>query len=369
MPIPLLDLRAQYQRIKEEIDPVVAELFETQHFIGGPKVEALEKAIAEYTGAPHAVGVASGTDALLLLLKAANAGAHAQVITSPFTFFATAGAIFNAGAEPVFVDIDPQTFNIDVNQIEAKINEKTRAIMPVHLFGQCADMDPILELAEKYDLYVIEDAAQSLGARYKDRPACGLGHAGALSFFPSKNLGGAGDGGMAVTSDAELMEHVRLMRNHGAGTTYYHSIVGTNSRLDALQAAVLLVKLNHLNDWAEERRANAAYYNEELGEIEGVTTPFVREDCDHVYNQYVIRLPERDRARELFQERQIGCSVYYPLPLHCQECFEHLDYEEEDFPVASQASREVLALPVFPELTREQQDEVIQAVKDHVARL
>lgn len=370
MPVPLLDLRAQYRTIKDEIDAAVAEVFATQQFIGGSKVEALEAAVAAYTGASYTVGVASGTDALLLLLKAAKVGPGAEVITTPFTFFATAGAIHNAGARPVFVDIDPLTYNIDVSGIESRITERTRAILPVSLFGQCADMDPIVEIGKRYGLCVIEDAAQSIGARYKGRASCGLADAGALSFFPSKNLGGAGDGGMAVTSDEGLREGVRLLRNHGAdGGAYLHRIVGTNSRLDALQAAVLLVKLGHLDAWAEQRRAHAAYYDRCFADLPDVITPHVSEHCYHVYNQYVIRLPERDRARKLLLDRGIGCNVYYPLSLHEQECFLHLGYAADDFPESSRASREVLALPVYPELMREQQDEVIAAVKYHIASL
>jgi len=369
MAVPLLDLRAQYRRIKGEIDVLVAEVFESQQFIGGPKVEALERAVAQYTGAPYAVGVASGTDALLLLLKAAGAGPGTEVITTPFTFFATAGAIFNAGARPVFVDIDPRTFNIDVSRIEDQITARTRAILPVHLFGQCADMDPILDLARKYNLHVIEDAAQSIGARYKDRPACTMGDAGALSFFPSKNLGGAGDGGMVVTRDAGLEARVRLLRNHGASETYFHQIVGTNSRLDALQAGVLLVKLSHLNQWCEERRTNAAYYEQKFAAVPEVVTPYASPHCRHVYNQYVIRLPRRDDARKFLAEHGIGCAVYYPCPLHRQTCFLDLGYDAAAFPNSCMACEQVLALPVYPELTREQQDEVVETVKGHLARL
>ena len=369
MAIPLLDLQTQHQSIREEIDAAVSEVFVSQQFIGGTKVEALERALAQYAGVPHAVGVASGTDALLLLLKAAGAGPGTEVITTPFTFFATAGAIFNAGARPVFVDIEPETYNIDAAQIEARMTGRTRAIIPVHLFGQCADMDPILDLAKRHDVVVIEDAAQAIGARYKGRPACSMGHAGALSFFPSKNLGGAGDGGMVVTRDAALEAGVRLLRNHGASRTYFHDIVGTNSRLDALQAAVLLVKLRHLDQWSEARRANAAYYDEKFADVPEVVTPFVSPDCHHVYNQYVIRVPERVRARALFAERGIGCAVYYPRSLHRQQCFLELGYPEDAFPHSNAACDDVLALPVFPELTREQQDEVIRAVKDHLSAL
>ncbi|MGI6461078.1 MAG: DegT/DnrJ/EryC1/StrS family aminotransferase [Candidatus Hydrogenedentales bacterium] len=369
MAIPLLDLQAQYRDIREEVDAAVAEVFSSQQFIGGPKVESVEQSLAKYLGVPYAVGVASGTDALLLLLKAAGAGPGTEVITSPFTFFATAGTVSNAGARPVFVDIEPRTFNIDVTQIEAKVTERTRAIIPVHLFGQCADMDPILDLAERHNLIVIEDAAQAIGARYKERPACSMGHAGTLSFFPSKNLGGAGDGGMVITRDAALDAGVRLLRNHGASETYFHQIVGTNSRLGALQAAVLLVKQRHLDRWSEARRANAAYYDEQFAALSEVVTPYVSPDCHHVYNQYVIRIPERERARQLFAERGIGCAIYYPRSLHRQECFLNLGYPEDAFPYSNAACDEVLALPVFPELTREQQDEVVGAVKDHLRSL
>lgn len=369
MAVPLLDLGAQYRRMQGEIDAVVAEIFESQQFIGGPRIEALETAVATYCGVPYAAGVASGTDALLLLLKAAGVAHGTEVITTPFTFFATAGAISNAGACPVFVDIEPRTYTIDVSRIEERITERTRAILPVHLFGQCADMEPILALAEKHSLFVIEDAAQAIGARYKGRMACSLGHAGALSFFPSKNLGGAGDGGMVVTRDAQLEARVRLLRNHGASATYYHEIVGTNSRLDALQAGVLSVKLRHLDQWSRERRANAAYYDERFADIPEVVTPFVSPDCHHVYNQYVMRLPKRDHARKLLAERGIGCAVYYPLSLHRQECFLGLGYDENAFPHSNAACNEVLALPVYPELTRDQQDEVVDAVKEHLVRV
>ena len=367
MAVPLLDLQAQYARIREEVDAVVAEVFASQRFVGGPKVEALEEAVAAYCDVPHAVGVASGTDALLLSLKAIGVGPGDEVITSPFTFFATAGTITNAGAKPVFVDIEADTYNIDPKQIEGAVTERTKAIIPVHLFGQCADMAPIMATAGKHDLHVIEDAAQAIGARYHGAPAGSLAHAGALSFFPSKNLGGAGDGGMVLANDAALAQTVRQLRNHGADGGYLHAIVGTNSRLDALQAAVLLVKLKHLDDWARERQENAAYYDRCLGGLGGITTPTVQAGHLHVYNQYVIRIPERDKARELLQSRGIGCSIYYPLPLHLQECFAHLGYSERDCPNAVRASREVLALPIYPELERAQQDEVVQAIRDHLS--
>ena len=368
MPVPMLDLSAQYHRIKDEINAAVAEVFETQGFVGGPKVEGLEAAIARYLGGGHAVGVASGTDALLLLLKALCIGSGDEVVTTAFSFFATAGAIANAGATPIFVDIEPDTFNIDTSQIEARATSRTRVLLPVHAFGQCADMDPIMEIASTHGLLVIEDAAQALGARYNGRPACALGNAAALSFYPTKNLGGAGDGGMAITQDETMAERVGLLRAHGAGTTYYHSIVGTNSRLDALQAAVVLAKLKYLDGWNDERRAHAAYYNERFAEVPEVTAPLELEGNRHVYHQYVIRLPERDAAREFLAGKGIGCAVFYPVPLPEQECFKYLGYKKEDCPEAGRASAEVLALPIYPELTREQQDEVVDTVKEFLAR-
>lgn len=368
MRVPQIDLRAQYRRIKPEIDAAVAEVFESQVFVGGPKVQGIEAAIAEYVGASHAIAVASGTDALLLLFRAIGLTPGDEVITTSFSFFATAGAVVNAGGIPVFIDIDPATYNIDVDQIEAHITPRTRAIVPVHLYGQCADMDLILSIAEKHGLYVIEDAAQCLGAKYKGRPATVLGHAAAVSFYPTKNLGGAGDGGMVVTKDATIADRVRMLRAHGADKTYYHSIVGTNSRLDALQAAVLLVKMKYLDQWNEERRARAAYYTDKLAALSGVVVPVETAGNYHVYNQYVVRLPKREAARELLSQREIGSSVFYPVPLHLQLCFEHLRYSDTDCPQAVQAAQEVLALPIFAELTEAQQDEVVTAIKDHLAR-
>ncbi len=367
MAVPMIDLRAQYRSIKGEIDAAVTEVFETQGFVGGPKVEQFETGVAHYLGVEHALSLASGTDALLLALKAAEVKAGDEVITTTFSFFATAGAIANAGGTPVFVDIDPVTYNMDVAQIEAHISERTRAIVPVHLYGQCADMDAITAIAAKHGILVIEDAAQSFGARYKERLACTLGDAAALSFYPTKNLGGAGDGGMVVTDNEALGNAVRLLRAHGGDRTYYHRIVGTNSRLDAIQAAVLAVKLQHIDKWNEERRARAAFYNELLSEMPEITTPRENQDNFHVYHQYVIRLPRRDEAKELLAKKGVGCAVFYPLPLHSQQCFQHLGYAEEDRPVATQLCREVLALPMYPELTPEQQKEVVSALKDHLA--
>lgn len=367
MPVPMIDLRAQYRSLKPEIDAAVAEVFEVQGFVGGPKVEQFERDLARYLGVEHALSLASGTDALLLGLKAAGVKPGDEVITTTFSFFASAGAIANAGATPVFVDIDPVTYNIDASQIESHITERTRAIVPVHLYGQCADMDTVTAIAAKHGLRVIEDAAQALGARYHDRPAGTLGDAAATSFYPTKNLGGAGDGGMVFTNDQALGDAVRLLRAHGGDRTYYHRIVGTNSRLDAIQAAVLGVKLRHLDQWNLRRRECAARYNELLAELPEVVTPVEAPGNFHVYHQYVIRLPRRDEAKAHLAKKDVGCAVFYPLPLHCQQCFQDLGYAAEDRPVAVRACHEVLALPMYAELTPEQQSEVVAAIKEHLA--
>lgn len=367
MPVPMLDLRAQYAQIKDEIAEAVNRVFETQQFRGGPEVEAFEREMAGRVGVAHALGVSSGTDALFLALKALGLKPGDEVITTPFTFFATAGAIVNAGGVPVFADIDPATFNIDANQIEQRLSERTRVILPVHLYGQCADMTPLLGIAGKHRLTVLEDAAQAIGALYHDRAAGSMGQAAAFSFYPTKNLGAAGEGGLVSTNDAEIAQAIRLLRCHGAGTTYIHEMVGFNSHLQALQAAVLRVKLHYLERWNEARRAHAAYYNAHFAEMPGVAVPIERPGRHHIYHQYVIRLPKRDEARALFQSRGIGCGVFYPLPLHRQQCFAHLPSAQAKCPEADRASREVLALPIFPELTQPQQDEVIAAVKEHLS--
>jgi len=367
MTVPMIDLRAQYRRIKADIDAAVAEIFESQAFVGGPVLEAFEQAVGRYVGTSHAVAVASGTDALLLLLKALNLKPGDEIVTSSFSFFATAGAIANAGLTPVFADIDPATCNIHPEALRAAVTPKTKAIVPVHLYGQCADMDPVLEIAREHALPVVEDAAQALGASYKGRPAGSLGHGAAISFYPTKNLGGAGDGGMIVTSSDEMAERVRLLRSHGADTTYFHKIVGTNSRMDAIQAAVLLAKLKYLDQWNQERRERAAYYDEKLAAAPGVITLNTLPGNTHVYHQYVVRIPRRDKARDFLKNRGISTAVFYPLPLHSQECFRYLNYAEETCPNAVQASREVLALPMFPELTQDQQDEVVSALADFVS--
>ncbi|MDY7010516.1 MAG: DegT/DnrJ/EryC1/StrS family aminotransferase [Planctomycetota bacterium] len=364
MQVPLLDLKAQYATIKDEILPAMAAVMESQYFINGPEVKELEKQVAQYSDCAAAVGVSSGTDALLCSLMTLGIGAGDEVITTPYTFFATAGSIWRRGARPVFVDIEPETFNIDPAKIEAAVTKNTKALMPVHLFGQMAEMDPIMEIARKHNLYVIEDAAQSIGSTYKGRKAGSIGTAGCFSFFPSKNLGGMGDGGMVVTQDAELAERLSQCRNHGSKPKYYHKWVGGNFRLDTLQAAGLIVKLRHLDYWSAGRRENAAKYDELFADFEPVTTPVIREYNRTIYNQYVIRVPKRDELRAFLKEQGIGCEVYYPLSLHEQECFRRLGYKRGDFPVSESAAGETLALPVYPELTDEQIQYVAGKVKE-----
>ncbi len=377
MNIPLLDLKSQYAAIKFEIKSALDEVLESQYFILGPKVEELEEKIASYSSTKYAVGLSSGTDALLASLMAIDIKPGDEVITPPFTFFSTAGVIARLNANPVFVDIDPVTYNIDPQKIEEAINPKTKAIIPVHLFGQCADMDPILDIARRYNLTVIEDAAQSIGAQYKGRRAGSLGHMGIFSFFPSKNLGGYGDGGMTVTSDQTLYEKLKIIRVHGSKPKYYHKIVGGNFRLDALQAAVLIVKLKYLDTWSQKRRENAACYDQKLaqsGLIEAghITTPIpvYKNNGDknyHIYNQYTIRTQNsdtRDKLRSYLKENGIGTEIYYPLPLHLQECFSDLDYKKDSFPVAEKAASTVLSLPIYPELTPAQQDYIVQNITD-----
>jgi dTDP-4-amino-4,6-dideoxygalactose transaminase len=350
MEVPLLDLKAQYATIRDEILAAVADVIDSQHCIGGPKVAELEGRIAEISDCKFAVGVSSGTDAILGCLMSLDIGPADEVITTPFTFFSTAGCVARVGAKPVFVDIDAKTFNIDPAVIESAVTEKTKAIIPVHLFGQMADMDPIMEIAKKHNLAVIEDAAQSISSTYKGRKAGSIGAAGCLSFYPSKNLGGIGDGGMIVTNDEQLYRRMVMMRNHGQDSQYDYKYVGGNFRLDAIQAAALLVKLPHLDAWSQARRANAAYYDEKFaGSV--VVTPFVRPDCVSIYNQYCIRVPHRDELIAHLRERGIGHAIYYPIPLHLNECFKYLGYKQGDFPEAERAAKEVLALPVYSELT------------------
>ncbi len=371
MNVPFLDLKAQYQQIKDEIDRAVAEVISEQHFILGPKVDALEKAVAAYSSARYGIGVASGSDALTLSLMALGVGAGDEVITTPFTFFATAGSISKVGATPVFVDIDPRTYNLDPAHIQERITPQTKAIIPVHLFGQCVDMEPVKELARSNGLRIIEDAAQAIGSDYiKDsappQRVGSIGDLGCFSFYPSKNLGGVGDGGMVTTNNEELADRVRLLRVHGASAKYYYQYIGINSRLDALQAAVLLVKFRYLEEWTDKRLKNAAYYDQLFDEIRhqalGIEIPYVQYNNRHIYNQYVIRVPKRDALREFLAQEGIGTDVYYPLPLHLQECYRDLGYEEGDFPHAEKAAQETLALPIYPELTREQQEYVVSKI-------
>ncbi|MHC4638676.1 MAG: DegT/DnrJ/EryC1/StrS family aminotransferase [Planctomycetota bacterium] len=361
MQVPLLDLKAQYASIENEVMEAVSEVLVSQRCIGGPKVEELEGKIAELSGCKYGVGVSSGTDAILNSLMSLGIAAGDEVITTSFTFFATAGCIARAGAKPVFVDIDPKTYNIDPDLIAGAVTEKTKAIMPVHLYGQMADMDPIMEVAKKHGLHVIEDAAQSISATYKGRKAGSIGTTGCFSFFPSKNLGAAGDGGMIVTSDEQLYRRMSLARNHGMDPKYYHKFVGANFRLDAIQAAILLVKLGHLDSWSAGRRRNAEYYNAKFAGT-AVECPYIRDDCVSIFNQYVIRVPRRDEVVKHLQGMSIGCEIYYPVPLHMQECFGYLGYKQGDLPVTEKAANEVMALPIYPELTDEMKDHVADTI-------
>ena len=365
MPVPLLDLRAQHATIRDEVVAEVMRVIDAQAFILGEPVERLERAVAELSRTRHAIGCASGTDALLLAYRVLDIGRGDEVVTSPFTFFATAGAIHNVGATPVFVDIDPKTFNISPAAASAAVTSRTKAIVPVDLFGQMAAVEEVRRLVP--DLPIIEDAAQSIGARRKiDGEWTMAGERvtmGTLSFFPSKNLGGYGDGGMIVTQDDAIAERLRKLRVHGGARTYYHEEVGYNSRLDALQAAALHAKLPHLAAWSAKRRENACYYHGALAGIPGVTPPHIDPANESIFNQYTIRAERRDELQQHLKQRGIGNSIYYPLPLHLQPCFAHLGYEKGSCPEAERASAEVLSLPIYPELTRGQLDEVVDAVR------
>jgi dTDP-4-amino-4,6-dideoxygalactose transaminase len=364
MNVPLLDLKAQYASIREEIREAIDRVCDSQHFILGPEVTALESEVAAFCEARFAVGVSSGTDALLAALMAVGVGAGDEVITTTYSFFATAGVIARLGAVPVFVDIDPETYNLNAKAVADKITSKTKAIMPVHLFGRCAEMGPILEAARQQGIAVIEDAAQAIGAfDEKGRNAGTMGQIGCFSFFPSKNLGAFGDGGMVLTNNEALADMLRVLRVHGSKPKYYHRIVGGNFRLDALQAAILRVKLKYLPAWTAARRAHAQQYRDlfnEAGLRGRVTLP---EDVSgHIYNQFVIRISDRDRLQSFLKDRGIGTEVYYPLPLHLQECFRELGYKKGDFPHAERAAQESLALPVYPELTPAQQEFVVDQI-------
>jgi dTDP-4-amino-4,6-dideoxygalactose transaminase len=367
MNVPLLDLKAQYAAIKTEVDAAIAEVLESQHFILGPKVDQCEKAIAAYSGCAYGIGVSSGSDALLACLMAENIGAGDEVITTPYTFFATAGAIARLGAVPMFVDIDRATYNIDAAQIASKVTSKTRAIIPVHLYGQMADMDAVMRVANEHGLVVIEDAAQAIGAEYKSRRAGSIGHYGCFSFFPSKNLGAAGDGGMIVTNDAARADKLRCLRGHGSKPKYYHKMIGGNFRLDALQAAVVSAKLPHLDGWTAARQRNAQRYDRLFGKAGlPVVLPTVAADR-HIFNQYVIRVSGRDELQAFLQKKGVGTEVYYPVPMHLQECFAYLGHRAGAFPESEGAAKETVALPVYPEVTDAQAQYVVECVGEFFA--
>ena len=372
MKVPLLDLKEQYKAIKEEILKVAEEIFESQYFILGPRVEALEKDIAGYCSSKHAVGVSSGTDALLISLMAADIGSQHTVVTTPYTFFATAGSIFRTGAKPIFVDIDPDTYNISPESLESVIAAMTgkelarlKAVMPVHLYGQCADMDPILKIAKEYNLFVIEDAAQAIGAEYRGRRAGAMSDFGCFSFFPSKNLGAFGDGGIVITGSDELYDKLRVLRVHGSHPKYYHKLAGGNFRLDAFQAAVVSVKLKYLDKWTKGRQENANKYRElfaNAGIDDVIKLPVEKEDR-HIYNQFVICLKDkRDDLRLFLNDVGVGTEIYYPIPMHLQECFLALNHKTGDFPVAEYAALHTLALPIYPELSDDQLAYVVEKI-------
>ena len=364
---PFLDLKAQFAEIREDVREAVNRVLESQVCILGPEVDALERELRDHLACGFAIGCASGSDAILLALMALDTGPGDEVITTPFTFVATAGSIARLRARPVFVDIDPDTYNIDVENIEVAITPRTRAIMPVHLFGLAADMQPILDVARRHRLEVIEDAAQAIAATYRDIPVGNLGRFGCFSFFPSKNLGGAGDGGLITTNEPDLADKLRVLRVHGSRTKYNYEAVGINSRLDALQAAILRVKLHHLEKWTKLRQTNAERYSrlfESWGLGERITLPTVPENQTHVFNQFVIRSGERDALRQHLSNCGIPTEIYYPAPLHLQPAFAHFGYARGDLPEAELASQQVLALPIFPELTEQQQVSVVEAIAE-----
>lgn len=367
--VPLLDLQAQYRPLRSELLAAIERVCDSQRFIMGPDVEALERELAAALEVGHAVGVSSGTDAILASLMALGIGPGDEVVTSTYSFFATAGCVARVGATPVFVDIDQETYNVDAGAVARALTPRTRAIIPVHLYGLCADMDPLLAAAAAAGVPVIEDACQAIGARYKGRQAGSMGAAGCFSFFPSKNLGAFGDGGLVVTNDAALARELRLLRNHGAEPKYYHERIGGNFRLDSLQAAVLRVKLPHLPRWTEMRRANAQRYHERFAASDIAATvglPMEPAGYHHIFNQYIVRVPERDRVRERLSAAGIATEIYYPVPFHLQECFAPLGHARGAFPRAEAAADASLALPIYGELTPQQQDSVVAAVVDAV---
>ncbi len=381
MKVPLLDLKPQYLALKPQLDSALLSVAASQHFILGPAVRALEASLADYCGARHGIGLSSGTDALLIALMACDLGAGDEVLTSPYTFFATGGTIARVGARPVFLDIDPATFNLRADLVEQFLEKdcerradqvynrrtggRVRAIMPVHLYGQCADMEAFGKLARRFGLALIEDAAQAIGSECPGgRRAGGIGDIGCLSFFPTKNLGAFGDAGMVVTNDDALAAKLRILRVHGGEPKYYHAIIGGNFRIDEIQAAVLNVKFPHLEDWHRARQRNAAYYDRAFGQAGAarVVTPTVRPGYRHIYNQYVIRVPDRDRLRAYLGEQGVGTEIYYPVPLHMQKCFAGLGYKPEDCPESAKAADETLALPIYPELEEWQLQHVVDTI-------
>ena len=384
MSVPLLDLKAQYATIRDEVREAIDEVCDAQWFVMGPNVKELEERVAEYSECSHGIGVSSGTDALLVALMALEVGHGDAVITTPYTFFATGGTISRTGARPIYCDIDADSYNICPEKLRSLLESEcemrggklihkpsgttVKTLMPVHLYGQTADMDALVAIGKEYDLPIVEDAAQSIGSEYLNGGRAGSqGAIGCFSFFPSKNLGAFGDGGMCTTNDDELGERLSILRLHGGKPKYYHSIVGGNFRLDALQAAVLLVKLRSLDDWTSARQSNAAYYTDAIqaaGLGDRVATPKTVSGKRHIYNQYVIRVPDRDGLREHLQNSGIGTEIYYPVPLHLQQCFADLGYQEGDCPESEAAAKETLAIPVYPELTREQQDYVVATIAD-----
>ncbi len=366
MSVPLLDLQAQYAPLRNDILAAITRVCDSQRFILGPETEALEKDLAARLGVTDAIGVSSGTDALLVAMMALGIGSGDEVITSTYSFFATAGCIVRLGARPVLVDIDPATFNLDPAAVEAAVTPRTKAIIPVHLFGQCADMDEVMAIARRHGVAVIEDACQSIGATYKGKQAGSMGDVGCFSFFPSKNLGAFGDAGLVTVMDPALAKRVRIMRTHGGERRYYHQVVGGNFRIDELQSAVLRIKAPHLQAWTEGRQANAARYRALVAErgLTAVQLPTERDDRTHIYNQFVIRVPNRDAVKAHLQSNGIGCEVYYPVPFHLQECFQNLGYAAGAFPHAEAAANDSLALPIYGELTDAQQREVVTALAE-----
>jgi dTDP-4-amino-4,6-dideoxygalactose transaminase len=373
MGVPLLDLKAHHEPLHKEIMTALEQTFKSQAFILGAEVGTLEERVAAYCQTKYGIGVTSGTDALLIALMALGVGSGDEVITTPYSFFATAGAVARLGARPVLIDIDPRTFNLDPGKLDEVVTRKTKAIIPVHLYGQSADMAPIMDVAKRHNLSVIEDAAQAIGSEYQDgRRVCSIGTIGCLSFFPSKNLGCLGDGGMAVTSDPDLAERMRVLRVHGSKPKYYHKLIGGNFRLDTIQAAVLNVKLNYLDGWTKRRQENASQYDALLkqtglvqkGKVK-LPEPVYRNAGVrhyHIYNQFVLRVEQRDALMAHLKQKDIGAEIYYPVPFHLQECFRYLGYKEGDFPESERAAKETVALPIYPELTSAQQAEVVEAI-------